>query len=72
MFRRRAESWERLLRLIERFRERGAISLNRAVTIEDLGLPPRFKDAVNSPLVDILSAEVGRFLHRATSRLEGT
>jgi len=40
LFRRRIEARERLLRLIERFRERGATSPESAKTLEELGLPP--------------------------------
>jgi len=36
-------SKERFLRLAEKFREKGAISSDKAMTINDLGLPPRFK-----------------------------
>jgi len=46
MFRRRAEVRERLLEAIEKFRQKGAVSPDKAVTIEELGLPPQFKEAM--------------------------
>ena len=39
MFRRRAETGERLLEVVERFRQKGAVSPDKALTVEELGLP---------------------------------
>lgn len=39
----RAEARRRLLELVEKFREKGATSPDRAMTPEELGLPPWFK-----------------------------
>lgn len=41
---------ERLLEIIERFRQKGATSPEKARTIEELGLPPRFKEAMGRRL----------------------
>ena len=50
MFRRRREVRERLLEVIERFRQKGATSPERAMTIEELSLPPRFREAMERRL----------------------
>jgi len=50
MFRRRAEVRERLLEVIEKFRQKGAVSPDKAMTIEELGLPPKFKEAMQRRL----------------------
>jgi len=49
MFRRR-EAVERLLEIVERFRQKEAISPEKAMTIEELGLPPRFREAMERRL----------------------
>ena len=41
---------ERFLAIVERFRQRGATSPDRAMTPEELGLPPRFKDLMDRRL----------------------
>jgi len=50
MFRRRANIRERLLGVVERFRVKGATSPEKAMTIEELGLPPRFKQLMERRL----------------------
>ena len=50
MFGRRAEVRERLLEVIEKFRQKGAVSPDKAMTIEELGLPPQFKEAMKRRL----------------------
>ena len=40
----------RLERLVARFREKGATSAEKAMTAEELGLPPRFEDAMKRRL----------------------
>jgi hypothetical protein len=50
MFRRREEIRERLLEIIRKFREKGAVSQEKAMTSEELGLPPRFQDAMKRRL----------------------
>ena len=50
MFRRREEIHERLLEIIRKFREKGAVSQEKAMTSEELGLPPRFQDAMKRRL----------------------
>jgi len=50
MFRRRALK-RKLHRVIARFREKGATSPEKAMTVEELGLPPKFKEAVKRPFL---------------------
>ena len=50
MFRRRAEIRDQLLEIIEKFRQKGAISPEKAMTAEELGLPPRFEEAIKRRL----------------------
>jgi len=50
MFRRRTAIRERLLEVIERFRQKGATSPDRAMTLEELGLPPMFKELMERRL----------------------
>jgi len=49
MFRRRAIARQKLLQVIKRFREKGATSPDKAMTVEELGVPPKFKDVVRRP-----------------------
>ena len=50
MFRRRDRVRVVLMELIERFREKKAISPESALTAEELSLPSRFKEAMNRNL----------------------
>jgi hypothetical protein len=50
MFRRREQIRERLLEIIQKFRERGAVSPDKAMTAQELGLPPRFEEAMKKRL----------------------
>jgi hypothetical protein len=50
MFRNRKEVHRRLQELIERFRQKGATSPEKAMTIQDLSLPPRFEEAMHRRL----------------------
>jgi len=50
MFRRREEIRRQLSELIAKFREKGALSPEKAMTQEELGLPPRFKEAMQRRL----------------------
>ncbi|HYB93313.1 MAG TPA: hypothetical protein VED00_04140 [archaeon] len=50
MFRGREEIRRRLQEIIERFRQKGAISPEKAMTIQELGLPPRFEEAMHRRL----------------------
>jgi hypothetical protein len=36
--------------VVEKFRQRGAVSPDRAMTVEELGLPPRFEEAMKRRL----------------------
>jgi hypothetical protein len=50
MFRDREEMRRRLLEIIERFRQKGATSPEKAMTIQELGLPSRFEEAMHRRL----------------------
>lgn len=50
MLRDRREAVKRIMMLVEKFREKGATSPEKALTIEELGLPPWFKQAMNKRL----------------------
>ncbi|MEM0084061.1 MAG: hypothetical protein QW743_01000 [Candidatus Methanomethylicia archaeon] len=50
MLRDRRKTIERIMMLIEKFREKNATSPERALTIDELGLPPWFKQAMNRRL----------------------
>jgi hypothetical protein len=50
MFRGRDEDRERLLQIIEDFRKKGATSPDKAMTAQELGLPPRFEEAMRKRL----------------------
>jgi hypothetical protein len=41
---------ERLLGLVHRFREKGAVSPDKAMTAKELALPPRFEEAMKQRL----------------------
>lgn len=50
MFRDREEIRRRLQEIIEKFRQKGATSPEKALTIQELGLPPRFEEAMHRRL----------------------
>ena len=50
MFRNRDEIRRMLLEIVERFRQKGAISPEKATTAQELGLPPRFEQAMHRRL----------------------
>jgi lipoate-protein ligase A len=50
MFRRRAEIRKHLLDTIEKFRQKGALSPEKAMTAEELGLPADFKERMKRRL----------------------
>ncbi len=50
MFRDREEMRRRLSEIIEKFRQKGATSPEKAMTIQELGLPPRFEQAMHRRL----------------------
>ncbi|HML03286.1 MAG TPA: hypothetical protein VK487_07930 [Candidatus Bathyarchaeia archaeon] len=50
MFGDRRQMRQRLREIIERFREKGAISPEKAMTLQELGLPPRFEQAMHRRL----------------------
>jgi hypothetical protein len=50
MFRQREEMRRRLYEVVERFRQKGAVSPEKAMTAEELGLPPRFEEVMQRRL----------------------
>jgi hypothetical protein len=50
MFERRENIRKWFYEVIEKFRQKGAISPDKAMTAEELGLPPRFEDAMKRRL----------------------
>ena len=50
MFSDRQQMRQRLQEIIKKFREKGAISPERDLTIQELGLPPRFEQAMHRRL----------------------
>jgi hypothetical protein len=50
MFRRREEVRARLLEVMNKFRQKGATTPDKALTAKELGLPPRFEDAMKRRL----------------------
>lgn len=50
MFRRREEIRKQLTDLIAKFKEKGATSPEKAMTAQELGLPPRFQEAMQRRL----------------------
>ena len=50
MFERREEIEKRLYEIVERFRQKGAVSPDKAMTAEELNLPPRFEVAMKRRL----------------------
>lgn len=50
MFRNREEMRRRLFEIIDKFRQKGATSAEKALTIEELGLPQRFEEAMHRRL----------------------
>lgn len=50
MFRNREKMQKRLLEVVEKFRQNGATSPEKAMTPQELGLPPRFEQAIHRRL----------------------
>jgi len=50
MFRRGEEIIRKAMELVEKFREKGALSPEKAMTIRELGLPDRFEEAMKRRL----------------------
>jgi hypothetical protein len=50
MYRDREQMRQRLQEIIQKFREKGATSPEKAMTIQELGLPPRFEQAMHRRL----------------------
>jgi hypothetical protein len=50
MFRRREETRNRVMEIVEKFRAKGAINPEKAMSATELGLPTRFEEAMNRRL----------------------
>ena len=50
MFRNPEEMRRRIAEIVEKFRQKGATSPEKAMTIQELGLPPRFEQAMHRRL----------------------
>jgi hypothetical protein len=50
MFRRREQMQGRFAEVIKKFRDKGAVSSDKALTAQELGLPPRFEEAMHRRL----------------------
>lgn len=50
MFGQHREGRRRIQEIVSRFREKGATSLEKAMTAQELGLPPRFEEAMRRRL----------------------
>jgi hypothetical protein len=50
MFKRQGGARERIQRIVEQFRAKGATSPEKAMTATELGLPPRFEEAMDRRL----------------------
>jgi hypothetical protein len=50
MFRDREQIRQRLKEIIEKFKQKGATSPEKALTLQELGLPPRFEQAMHRRL----------------------
>jgi hypothetical protein len=50
MFRRQGGARERIQRIVEQFRAKGATSPEKAMMAAELGLPPRFEEAMDRRL----------------------
>ena len=62
---------ERFLAIVEKFRQRGATSPDRAMTLEELDLPPRFKDLMDRRLGKLgVFVEVDGKYYLSEKRLE--
>ncbi|UCE44335.1 MAG: PadR family transcriptional regulator [Candidatus Bathyarchaeota archaeon] len=71
MFPRHAEIKERLHIIIEKLRQKGAISPDKAVSVEELGLPPELKDLMKDRLARLgVLVEVNGKLYLSEQRLK--
>jgi len=50
MFRRKEEIRERLNQIVAKFKEKGATTPEKALSAQELGLPPRFEEAMQRRL----------------------
>jgi hypothetical protein len=71
MFRRREQVRERLLAIVQKFREKGALNPDKAMTVQELGLPPRFEEAMKRRLGKIgIFVEVNGKYYLSEERLK--
>ncbi|MGD6811023.1 MAG: hypothetical protein ACQCN3_15120 [Candidatus Bathyarchaeia archaeon] len=73
MFRRRREEIrQQLTAAIEKFRQKGATSPEKALTSQELGLPPRFEEAMHRRLGRTgIFVEVNGKYYLSEARLKG-
>ncbi len=50
MFRDREQMWQRIQEVVQKFQEKGATTPEKALTAQELGLPPRFEQAMHRRL----------------------
>ena len=50
MFRKREEIQRRIIEIVDKFKEKGATSPEKAMTAQELGLAPRFEEAMHRRL----------------------
>lgn len=71
MFRQREEMRRRLYEIIEIFRKKGAVTPEKAMTAEELGLPPRFEEAMQRRLGQTgIFVKVGNKYYLSEERLK--
>ncbi len=71
MFRRQPNQRGRILQIVERFRAKEATTPEKAMTSEELGLPPRFDEAMDRRLGQLgLFVKVGDKYYLSEDRLK--
>lgn len=71
MFRQRRRAGERLLEVVEKFRQKGATSPDKAKTLEELGLPQEFRERMSRRLGQLgLFIEVNGKYYLSEERLK--
>jgi len=71
MFRRRQGRRGRIAQGVERFREKGATTPEKAMTSQELGLPPRFDEAMDRRLGQLgIFVKVGDKYYLSEERLK--
>lgn len=71
MFRQRGQLRERLNEIVQVFRQKGATSPEKAMTAQELGLPPRFEEAMHRRLGSLgIFVEVNSKYYLSEERLK--